>query len=174
MEFIGYMIMLILFIYVLDTNSKVKTLYRKIYLEDENDKGNTFRILKQNIGETIQISIKESYSEFGQMGDVAFDTIGENKVTVLSINKDWVHLKLHGKQIVEKLIRIESIALIDVGKLWNKMTKPPVLQHWWFSIIHGRIAYFLVLFLIIQWIPTTLYLVSAYIVETLLSDSNKL
>lgn len=116
MEFIGYMIMLILFIYVLDTNSKVKTLYRKIYLEDENDKGNTFRILKQNIGKTIQISIKESYSEFGQMGDVAFDTIGENKVTVLSINKDWVHLKLHGKQIVEKLIRIESIALIDVGK----------------------------------------------------------
>lgn len=174
MEFIGYMIMLILFIYVLDTNSKVKTLYRKIYLEDENDKGNTFRILKQNIGKTIQISIKESYSEFGQMGDVAFDTIGENKVTILSINKDWVHLKLHGKQIVEKLIRIESIASIDVGKLWNKLTKPPVLQHWWFSIIQGWIACFFVLFLIIQWIPTTLYLVSAYIVETLLSDSNKL
>ena len=117
MEFIGYMIMLILFIYVLDTNSKVKTLYRKIYLEDENDKGNTFRILKQNIGKTIQISIKENYSEFGQMGEAAFESIGENKVTILSINKDWVHLKLHGKQIVEKLIRIESIALIDVGKL---------------------------------------------------------
>ena len=130
MEFIGYMIMLILFIYVLDTNSKVKTLYRKIYLEDENDKGNTFRILKQNIGKTIQISIKESYSEFGQMGDVAFDTIGENKVTILSINKDWVHLELHGKQIVEKLIRIESIASIDVGK-WQLKTNPTSTILYW-------------------------------------------
>lgn len=130
MEFIGYMIMLILFIYVLDTNSKVKTIYRKIYLEDENDKGNTFRILKQNIGETIQISIKESYSEFGQMGDAAFDTIGENKVTILSINKDWVHLELHVKQTVEKLIRIESIALIDVGK-WQLKTNPASTILYW-------------------------------------------
>ena len=107
--------MLIVFIYVLDTNSKVKTLYRKIYLEDENEKDHTFRILNQNIGKTIKINIKESYSEFGQIGETAFDPIDENIVKVLALNKDWVHLELYGKQTVQKLIRLESIASVDAG-----------------------------------------------------------
>ena len=115
MEFLGYIILFILFIYVLDTNSKVKTLYRKIYLEDENEKGHMFRLLKQNIGKSIKIKIKESYSEFGQISDSALDTLGENKVKVLGLNNDWVHLELYGKKTVRKLIRLESIASIDVG-----------------------------------------------------------
>ena len=80
MEFIGYFFMIIVFFYVLDTNSKVKTLYRKIYLEDENEKGHTFRILNQNIGKTIKITIKESYSEFGRLDEATLDTLDENKV----------------------------------------------------------------------------------------------
>ena len=115
MEFLGYIILFILFIYVLDTNSKVKTLYRKIYLEDENEKDHTFRILKQNIGKTIRIKIKESYSEFGQISDTALDMLGENKVKVLGLNNDWVHLELYGKETVQKLIRLESIASVNVG-----------------------------------------------------------
>lgn len=115
MEFLGYFIMLILFIYVLDPNSKVKTLYRKIHLEDENEKGHTFRILKQNIGKTIKISIKESYTEFGQIGNTAFDSLEDNKIKVLSLNKDWIHLELYGKQTVQKLIRLESIASVNGG-----------------------------------------------------------
>ena len=115
MEYIGYFFMVIVFIYVLDTNSKVKTLYRKIYLEDESEKENTHRILKQNIGKIIQINIKESYDEFGQIGNTAFDSLEENKVKVLSLNKDWIHLELYGKQTVQKLIRLESIASVSVG-----------------------------------------------------------
>ena len=114
MEFIGYFFMLIVFIYVLDTNSKVKILYRKIYDEDENEKGNTFRILNQNIGKTIKITIKESYAEFGRLGENAIDTLDENKVKILALNKDWVHLELYGKQTVQKLIRLESIVSVNV------------------------------------------------------------
>ncbi|HZK47023.1 MAG TPA: hypothetical protein VFC64_03705 [Atopostipes sp.] len=117
MEFIGYFFIIIVFFYVFDTNSKVKTLYRKIYLEDENEKGHTFRILNQNIGKTIKITIKESYSEFGRLDEAMLDTLDENKVKVLALNKDWVHIELYGKQTAQKLIRIESIASVDVEKL---------------------------------------------------------
>lgn len=114
MEFLSYIILFILFIYVLDTNAKVKTLYRKIHLEDENDKKHIFRLLKQNMGMTIHIRIKETYSEFGQIGEATFNSLEDNKVKVLALNKDWVHLELYGKQTVQKLIRLESIASVSV------------------------------------------------------------
>ena len=115
MEFIGYFFLLIVFIYVLDTNSKVKILYRKIYDEDENEKGNTYLILNQNIGKAIKISIKENYAEFGRLGENTIDTLDENKVKILALNKDWVHLELYGEQTVQKLIRLESIVSVNVG-----------------------------------------------------------
>lgn len=115
MEFLSYIILFILFIYVLDTNTKVKTFYHKIHLEDDHEKEHIFRMLKGYIAQTIQIRIKESYSEFGQVDEPTFDTVGENRVKVLALNKDWVHIELYGKQTVQKLIRLESIASIDTG-----------------------------------------------------------
>lgn len=107
--------MVIVFIYVLDTNSKVKTLYRKIYLEDENEKGHTFRILNQNIGKMIKINIKESYAEFGRLGENALDTLDENQVKVIALNKDWVHIELYEKHTTQKVIRLESISSVNTG-----------------------------------------------------------
>ena len=114
MEFLGYFFMIFLFIYVYDTNAKVKTLYRKIYLEDENQKVNIFRILHQNIGKTIKVTIKKSYEEFGRLEEATLDTLEENTVKILALNKDWVHIELYGKQTAQKLIRLESIASVDV------------------------------------------------------------
>ncbi len=115
MEYIGYFFMFLVFIYVLDTNSKVKTLYRKIYLEDENEKGNTFRILNQNIGKTIKVNIKENYAEYGRLDEGTLDTLDENQVKVIALNKDWVHIELYEKQTTQKLIRLESISSVNVG-----------------------------------------------------------
>lgn len=115
MEFLGYFFMIFLFIYVYDTNAKVKTLYRKIYLEDESQKVNIRRILNQNIGKTIKLTIKESYAEFGRLDEAPLDTLEENSVKILALNKDWVHIELYGKQTAQKLIRLESIASVDVG-----------------------------------------------------------
>ena len=107
--------MVIVFIYVLDTNSKVKTLYRKIYLEDENEKGHTYRILNQNIGKTIKINIKESYAEFSRLDEGTLDTLDENQVKVIALNKDWVHIELYEKHTTQKVIRLESISSVNTG-----------------------------------------------------------
>lgn len=107
--------MVIVFIYVLDTNSKVKTLYRKIYLEDENEKGHTYRILNQNIGKTIKINIKENYAEFGRLDEGTLDTLDENQVKVIALNKDWVHIELYEKHTTQKVIRLESISSVNTG-----------------------------------------------------------
>ena len=115
MEFIGYFFLLIVFIYVLDTNSKVKILYRKIYDEDENEKGNTYRILSQNIGKAIKISIKENYAEFGRLDEGTLDTLDENQVKVIALNKDWVHIELYEKHTTQKVIRLESISSVNTG-----------------------------------------------------------
>lgn len=110
---ISFFLVVLIFLYVLDTNSKIKTLHRKIYHEDENEKLRTFKRLSQNIGETIQIKIKESYAELGLSGGISLDTISANKVKVLKLNKDWVHLEVYGKQTTQKIIRLESIESID-------------------------------------------------------------
>lgn len=115
METLNFFLILLIFFYALDTNSKVKILHRKIYHEDKEEKQKIFKILNQNIGETIQIKIKESYEEYGQIQTSPFDTLAHNEVKILDLNKDWVYLEVYGKQVVKKIIRIESIASVNVG-----------------------------------------------------------
>lgn len=115
MEILSYFFIVIIFIYVLETNSKVKTLYRKIYHEDEHEKGHIFRILNQNIGKTIKINIKESYAEFGRLDEGVLDALDENQVKIIALNKDWVHIELYKKHTTQKVIRLESISSVNAG-----------------------------------------------------------
>lgn len=103
-----------MFIYVADTNSKVKVLHRKIHQEDQKVKQNTFKLLNQNIGERIEIKIKEGYEEYAETGITTINTVSANEVKVLALDKDWVQIEVYGKENSQKFIRIESIAMIEV------------------------------------------------------------
>lgn len=65
MGFFSFMLLIIIFISVLDNNSKIKTIHRKIYHEDKEEKQKIFKRLSQNVGKTIKINIKEGYEEYG-------------------------------------------------------------------------------------------------------------
>lgn len=113
MEYIIIMLLSLMFIYVTDTNSKIKVIHRKIYQEDEAGKQNTHKLLNQNIGQTIKIKIKEGYEEYGEPGIATINTVSDNEVKVLALDKNWVHVEVYGKQNSQKLIRVESISVID-------------------------------------------------------------
>lgn len=114
MEFFSFFLLVLIFINVLDNNSKIKVLHRKIYQENKEGKQNTFKLLNQNVGKTIKVKIKEGYEEYGEPGIATLNPISANTVNVLGLDKDWVHIEVFGKQNSQKLIRVESIAEIDI------------------------------------------------------------
>lgn len=114
METLSFFIIFLVLIYVMDTNSKVKTLYRKIYHEDKSEKENVFNILSKNIGKTIQFNMKESYAELGQLTKTALQTTAPNEVKILGLNQDWVSIEVYADETSRKIIRLESIASIEV------------------------------------------------------------